>query len=524
LAATLAYHYARTDLVDEAVRWLIRAADRAAQLYANAEAVLHLDLAARRLQRLPEGPDRDRRMLQVALRHAHSLYFLGRFRESVEVLLPHEAPLARLDEPALTAAYSFWLAHMHSRLGDQHRACDNAARAIAAATRAGDEETLGKAHGLLTLEGHWSGNTADGIAHGRKSVDLLRAHPQQRWWLGMTHFYLAMNHLVQGDFEAALAEANRADAIGQEIGDPRLQTYAAFTVGWVEATRRNDTAAVAACQRSLEQAPDRVSRAYASMVLGLALVGQGDHDQARTILEPMVAELKGFALPQWHGLAATLTAETYRLGARLDVAGTVVERALDLMTRAQYGYGDSGQDGETGRNGMDTSPASPTRRGTAARGTPRTAHRANLLLRLCLRVTHRHEQAAVVVDDGLEVRSWCRVSTLNVRKIFSARRISGSASPRRLVACSNCARLWRCAATTGCASPSLASSIASARRSSGSASPRRLVSCSKFARLLRGVATSGCASPYDVFSAHARLGRFFGNGGPSISTWCFSNR
>ena len=231
LAATFAYHYARTDLVDEAVRWLIRAADRAARVYANAEAVLHLDLAARRLQRLPEKPDRDRRMLDVALRHAYSLYFLGRFRESVEVLLPHEARLARLNEPALTAAYSFWLAHMHSRLGDQRRACDNAARAIEAATRAGDEATLGKAHGLLVLEGHWSGNTADGISHGRTSLGLLRAHPQQRWWLGMTHFYLAMNHLVQGDFETALAEANRADAVGKEIGDPRLQTYAAFAVG-----------------------------------------------------------------------------------------------------------------------------------------------------------------------------------------------------------------------------------------------------------------------------------------------------
>jgi tetratricopeptide (TPR) repeat protein len=339
LAATFAYHYVRTDLVDEAVRWLTRAADRAALAYANAEAVLHLDLAARRLQRLPETPDRDRRMLNVALRHAHSLYFLGRFRESVEVLLPHEARLARLDEPAMTAAYSFWLAHMHSRLGDQRRASDNAARAIEAATRAGDEETLGKAHGLLVLEGHWSGNTADGKAHGRRSLELLRAHPQQRWWLGMTHFYLAMNHLVRGDFEAALAEANRADAVGKEIDDPRLQTYAAFAVGWVEATRGNHAAAVVACQRSREQAPDRVSRAYASMMLGFALIGQGDHAQARTILEPTVAELEGFAFPQWHGFAAALTAETYRLDARLDVAGTLVERALDVMTRARYWYG-----------------------------------------------------------------------------------------------------------------------------------------------------------------------------------------
>ncbi|MGH9969168.1 MAG: tetratricopeptide repeat protein [Pyrinomonadaceae bacterium] len=239
----------------------------------------------------------------------------------------------------MTAAYSFWLAHIDSRLGDQRRAADNAARAIEAATRVGDEETLGKAHGLLALEGHWSGNTADGISHGRKSVKLLRPHPQQRWWLGMTHFYLAMNHLVQGDFETALGEASRADEVGKEIGDPRLQTYAAFTVGWVEATRGNDAAAVAACQRSCEQAPDRTSRAYASMVLGFALIGQGDHAQARTILEPMIAELEEFPIPQWHGFAVALMAETYRLDAQLDLAAPLIKRALDVMTGAQYWYG-----------------------------------------------------------------------------------------------------------------------------------------------------------------------------------------
>jgi DNA-binding winged helix-turn-helix (wHTH) protein len=122
MTATIAYHYARTDLVEEAVAWLVRAAERAARVYANAEAILHLDLAARRLQRLPEGKDRDRHMLDVALRHAHSLYFLGRFRESVDVLAPHDARVARLDDLALTGAYAFWLAHMYSRLGDQQRA------------------------------------------------------------------------------------------------------------------------------------------------------------------------------------------------------------------------------------------------------------------------------------------------------------------------------------------------------------------------------------------------------------------
>ena len=338
ITATLAYHYARTDLVGEAVTWLMRAADRAARVYANSEAILHLDLARRRLERLAEGPDRDRRMVEVALRHAHSLYFLGRFRESVEALLPHEARLSRLSDPGLTAAASFWLAHMYSRLGDQGRAADSAHRAIAAATRAGDEATLGKAHGLLALEAHWSGKAEEGITHGREAVRLLGPRPDQRWWLAMAHFYIAINHLLTGAFDAALAEAAKADAVGKEIGDPRLQSYAGFAAGWVEASRGNHEAAVAVCRRSRAQAPDRVSRAYASMFLGYALLEQGDHRAARALLEPAVVELESFGLPQWHAWSSVLSAEAYRLDGALDVAAGFVKRGLEVATRAQYWY------------------------------------------------------------------------------------------------------------------------------------------------------------------------------------------
>lgn len=338
MTATLAYQYARTDLIDESVTWLLRAAERAARVYANAEAILHLDLAARRLQRLPEGEQRDRRMLDVALRHAHSLYFLGRFRESVDVLVPHEARLLRLNDAALGGAYSFWLAHMYSRLGDQRRAAASAERAIASATEAGDQATLGKAHGLLALEGHWSGQTAAGITHGTKAVKLLKPRSDQRWWLGMTHFYLAMNHLLTGRFDAALDEAARADAVGKDIGDPRLQTYAGFTVGWVEVTRGHSAEAIEICRRALEQAPDRVSRAYASMILGWALLEHGKHLEALERLQPTVTEIEGFGFPQWQALTAVFAAEALRREGRLDEAESMVERGLRVAIGAEYWY------------------------------------------------------------------------------------------------------------------------------------------------------------------------------------------
>ena len=96
----------------------------------------------------------------------------------------------------------------------------------------------------------------------------------------------------------------------------------------------------------------------------------------------------------------------------------------------------------------------------------------------------------------------------------SARRISGSASPSRLVSCSNVARLLRRIATFGWSLPRLASSIASARRISGSASPSRLVSCSNWARLLRSVATFGWSLPR-LASSMASARRISGSASPS---------
>ncbi|PYR69085.1 MAG: hypothetical protein DMF88_07255 [Acidobacteria bacterium] len=338
LAATLAYHYTRTDLVQESVTWLTRAAERAARVYANAEAILHLDLAARRLQRLPEGTDRDRWMVQVALQQAHSFYFLGRWRESVDVLLPHEARVARLNDVALTADFAFWLAHMYTRLGDQRRAAECAWRAIEAATSAGDDATRGKAHGVLALDSHWAGTPAEGIAHGLRAVALLETQPDQRWWLGMAHFYLALNHLVLGDFESALAEAARADAVGADIGDPRLQTYAGFGAGWIEILRGNLDAAIGRCRRSLELAPDRVSRAYASLFVAYADLEQGEHAQARERLASLVAEFESFGFLQWQAFAATLLGESWRLLDRLDDADAAVQSGRRIAIRAGYWY------------------------------------------------------------------------------------------------------------------------------------------------------------------------------------------
>jgi hypothetical protein len=74
------------------------------------------------------------------------------------------------------------------------------------------------------------------------------------------------------------------------------------------------------------------------MLVGYALLQQGEHRAAREMLEPVGTELRSFGFPQWHAWALTLNAETYRLEGLLDVADTLATQGLEVATRAAYWY------------------------------------------------------------------------------------------------------------------------------------------------------------------------------------------
>src|SRR5262249_27722222 len=109
----LAHHYARTVESAKAIEYLTRFADKAASGYAHAEAVTALQEA---LVHAGAGPAtaspsvaQDRLILDLVLRLAHSLYFPGRFQDTLELLLQQQTRVERLQDPMLTGPFYLWL-------------------------------------------------------------------------------------------------------------------------------------------------------------------------------------------------------------------------------------------------------------------------------------------------------------------------------------------------------------------------------------------------------------------------------
>ena len=148
----LAHHYSHTDRSDKAVHYLDRFAERAVRTYAHAEASKALREALVHVERLPAG-ERERRGVELVLRLVNSLYFVGRFGESLDLLLHQEATVERIADPWLSGPFAMWLGHTYTHAGDSEGAARSISRAFVEAEGVGDLATIGKAHYVLAREG-----------------------------------------------------------------------------------------------------------------------------------------------------------------------------------------------------------------------------------------------------------------------------------------------------------------------------------------------------------------------------------
>jgi tetratricopeptide (TPR) repeat protein len=334
----LAHHYARTGDHAKAAHYLGASAERAVRRYAHREAVASLREARVRAERLPAGRARDVRVLDLLVREVTSLHLLGGLDEAVHLLLEFAERVEQLGDPAVAGPYHFWLARSYSRLGDAAQAAANVRKAIEAARACKDDATLGKAYFLLGYEEYSSGRPHQALGPAREAVRLLE-RTRESWWLGMAHWIEGISATLMGDFAGARAATIRANAVGAAMEDPHLQNYAAWTSGWIDATRGESDAAIEACQRALQYSPDPVNTAFATGQLGHAYLERGDPTRAIVLLESAVVQLDDLGVRPTQGRFLAWLSEALLAEGAIDRADAVARRSLEINRAAVFPYG-----------------------------------------------------------------------------------------------------------------------------------------------------------------------------------------
>jgi class 3 adenylate cyclase/tetratricopeptide (TPR) repeat protein len=334
----LAHHYSKGEQNDKAVMYLQRCAEKAAGMYAHAEAIAGLEQARILAEGLPPE-ERDQVVLTLVVREVQSLHFLGRRKEMIDLLLQHRDRLEGRADRALAGDFYFWLGFAHSWLGHRADAVECLRRSLDDATAVRDEAIMGRVHRALATEAVYSGRPLDeAIGHAREAASLL-TQADDRFWLSQALFTLSYCCTFAGDFDAALDAARRLETFGDAAGIRRAQANAAMLAGLSRAMRGEGEAAIGLCERALAVSPDRFETAFILACLGRACCEAGDIVRAVAVLGEAVDLADQVRSIQFRAWFRTMLGEAYLQNGESDKAQDIARAALEASIESRFLFG-----------------------------------------------------------------------------------------------------------------------------------------------------------------------------------------
>jgi class 3 adenylate cyclase/tetratricopeptide (TPR) repeat protein len=271
-AAILAYHYARSHRPDRAVGYALIAGDRAAKLYANAEATTHYEEALRILVTLPASPPRDELHVDATIKLASVATTRQHFERDLTNLDAALAVARRLDTQRRTAQVLYWIARTHYVRGNLTAAVQFAEQSLALGDTLPEDDVVVWPINLIGRIYTVLGDYAKATSMLQRCVPLFERLGNLNE-LATASGILGVALAVTGQFQEALKFADQGLRIAQEIQNLPAQAADYYYRAWVYEQRGEWARVVDDCRAGLEVA-DRIPDPFRIYAL-TCLLGQG---------------------------------------------------------------------------------------------------------------------------------------------------------------------------------------------------------------------------------------------------------
>jgi class 3 adenylate cyclase/tetratricopeptide (TPR) repeat protein len=322
----LAYHYERGEVWEKALEYLVKAGQKAQQVYANQEARDHYNRALDMCERLGEAVEPTTRMtiyagkgevhfllsefrasieahqglLEVARQRgdrpqeAEALHQIGlgcfwahEFEKALEFSHRAQALASELGNHTILAATLFVIHWVHAVTGKLDQATHCAEEALQVSRMAGEKGWEGfNLFGLGELS-NWHGAYAQALQFLEQSLSIGHAHNLQLL-LMCSAWMKALAKCGHGDYAEALAALQDVLALSERLGDKVWKCRSLNTLGWVYGEIYNLEAASRYNQEGAEASykvgePEIIRNAEIN--LGDDYLLLGDLEQAQRYLE-----------------------------------------------------------------------------------------------------------------------------------------------------------------------------------------------------------------------------------------------
>jgi predicted ATPase/class 3 adenylate cyclase len=291
-APILAYHYSRSERQDRAVAYTLLAGDRAARLYANAEATSYYEHALAMARALPASPDARRAVVDAIVR----LAAVGVTRQDVmerdwQNLEEARAVAEDLGDAPRLARVLYWLGRSAYVRWQPSSAIAYARRSLEIAEGLGDESLAAPPVNLMGRI-YWQQSEYE------KASQLLERSAEQMRRLGnkteeaTAAGFAGFTLGLMGEFDRALTYVEHGLRLAQEIGNPFAEAALALNRAIVWGERGEWDVALADFERA-RQTAERVGDVFRIFVVkffeGRVHTMAGNPGRGRALIEESLA-------------------------------------------------------------------------------------------------------------------------------------------------------------------------------------------------------------------------------------------
>lgn len=286
----IAHHYARSDNVPKAARFLVMANRKAASRNAMEEALAYFYQALQALEALDDNDANRRKRLQLLFAQTGEFHFLHRHQEYHDLIVAHEPLVRAVGDEELQGAFDARLGHRQWTMGQIALSVDTLERAARTCARVGNDEHGASAHAILAWAHLMCGNYAEVPRARDRALELLERRFDPVWY----SFACAAATLACtwcGRWSDAIDEGATAVRHGRARGD---RAIVSFNTSWMahayllrcDWAKARDHALVA-----LDEAPTIYFRGFPQAMLARAMCGLGKASEGLATLkeiEPLV--------------------------------------------------------------------------------------------------------------------------------------------------------------------------------------------------------------------------------------------
>ena len=334
----LAYHSARGEMWDRAVRHGREAGARAFARSAHRAAVEHFEQALDALGRLPPTPAAAAQAIDLHLDLRYALMPLGEFRRVFTHLSEAGALARQTDDRRRLGLVSALLTNYHHLMGNMGEAVATGRHALVLAAQTRDLQTEVLANAALGLTYYVLGAYRQAIDVARRNVALLQG-PLALERFGSaplpsvySRTCLAWSLAEVGEFDAGGAVAREGQAIAEGAGHSVSLVYACLGSGGVALRRGHVETAVPALERALDLCQEADIPLLASLAappLTSAYVLAGRAKDALAVLERAGRQAASIDDPVERRTGPGALAEAYLAGGRAAEALPLARRYLE---------------------------------------------------------------------------------------------------------------------------------------------------------------------------------------------------